>query len=179
MQLWIVEHFHLHKKVPVLMNHNTWKNHMLWFTDYGRPVRKSSSLHSPKPTPTPKIFWVRPKHILSATLAQIFRFLWFTSSMGVRTPCIAQMRQKLTAELSYRLWCCQFKSRTRAVVPSLLYHTIRTDRHWKTRELKAGFWTLAANFSKIDLEGFIPWKASVSLILFIILFFYYFLPKIG
>ena len=22
MQLWIVEHFHLHKKVPVLMNHN-------------------------------------------------------------------------------------------------------------------------------------------------------------
>ena len=112
-------------------------------------------------------------------LAQIFRFLWFTSSMGVRTPCIAQTRQKLTAELSYRLWCCQFKSRTRAAVPSLLYHTIRTDRHWKTRELKAGFWTLAANFSKIDLEGFIPWKASVSLILFIILFFYYFLPKIG
>ena len=25
MQLWIVEHFHLHKKVPVLMNHNIWK----------------------------------------------------------------------------------------------------------------------------------------------------------
>ena len=24
MQLWIVEHFHLHKKVPVLMNHNIW-----------------------------------------------------------------------------------------------------------------------------------------------------------
>ena len=22
MQLWIVEHFHLHKKVPVVMNHN-------------------------------------------------------------------------------------------------------------------------------------------------------------
>ena len=87
MQLWIVEHFHLHKKVPVLMNHNTWKNHMLWFTDYGRPVRKSSSLHSPKPTPAPKIFWVRPKHILSATLAQIFRFLWFLPSLGVRSPC--------------------------------------------------------------------------------------------
>ena len=30
-QLWIVEHFHLHKKVPVLMNHNIWKNCMLWF----------------------------------------------------------------------------------------------------------------------------------------------------
>ena len=25
MQLWIVEHFHLHKKVPVLTNHNIWK----------------------------------------------------------------------------------------------------------------------------------------------------------
>ena len=25
MQLWIVEHFHLHEKVPVLMNHNNWK----------------------------------------------------------------------------------------------------------------------------------------------------------
>ena len=25
MQLWIVDHFHLHKKVPVLMNHNIWK----------------------------------------------------------------------------------------------------------------------------------------------------------
>ena len=25
MQLWIVEHFHLHKKVPVVMNHNIWK----------------------------------------------------------------------------------------------------------------------------------------------------------
>ena len=25
MQLWIVEHFFLHKKVPVLMNHNIWK----------------------------------------------------------------------------------------------------------------------------------------------------------
>ena len=24
MQLWIVEHFHLHKKIPVLMNHNIW-----------------------------------------------------------------------------------------------------------------------------------------------------------
>ena len=24
-QLWIVEHFHLHKKVPVLMNHNIFK----------------------------------------------------------------------------------------------------------------------------------------------------------
>ena len=24
MQLWIVESFHLHKKVPVLMNHNIW-----------------------------------------------------------------------------------------------------------------------------------------------------------
>ena len=31
MQLWIVEHFFHHKKVTVLMNHNIWKNRMLWF----------------------------------------------------------------------------------------------------------------------------------------------------
>ena len=36
MQLWIVEHFFLHKKVPVLMNHNIWKNCMLWFITYYR-----------------------------------------------------------------------------------------------------------------------------------------------
>ena len=24
MQLWIVEHFHLHRKVPVVINHNVW-----------------------------------------------------------------------------------------------------------------------------------------------------------
>ena len=32
-------------------------------------------------------FKVRTKHILSATSAQIFRFLWFMPSLGVRSPC--------------------------------------------------------------------------------------------
>ena len=40
-------------------------------TDYGHPVRKSPST----------------KHILTATSAQIFRFLWFMPSLGVRSPC--------------------------------------------------------------------------------------------
>ena len=35
MQLWIVEHFFLWKNVPVLMNHNIWKNHMFWFITTG------------------------------------------------------------------------------------------------------------------------------------------------
>ena len=30
------------------------------------------------------------KHILTATLAQIFRFLWFMPSLGVRCPCIKE-----------------------------------------------------------------------------------------
>ena len=30
MQLWIDEHFHLHKKVPVLMNHNIWKRNVCY-----------------------------------------------------------------------------------------------------------------------------------------------------
>ena len=33
-------------------------------------------------------FWVRPKHILSATSAQFFRYLRFMPSMGVRSPCL-------------------------------------------------------------------------------------------
>ena len=35
MQLWIVEHFHLHKKVPVVMNHNLRFFQMLWFISTG------------------------------------------------------------------------------------------------------------------------------------------------
>ncbi len=53
-------------------------------TDYGRPVRKSPSLHVRKSTSTPKFF----RYILSATSAQIFRFLWFMPSLGVRSPCV-------------------------------------------------------------------------------------------
>ena len=45
-------------------------------TDYGRPVRKSPSLHGRKPTPTPKFLGT----------ARIFRFLWFMPSLGFRSP---------------------------------------------------------------------------------------------
>ena len=31
-------------------------------------------------------FWVRRQHILSATSAQFFRYLWFMPSLGVRSP---------------------------------------------------------------------------------------------
>jgi hypothetical protein len=37
------------------------------------------------PIPIPNSY-VRPKHILSATSALIFRFLWFMPSLGVREP---------------------------------------------------------------------------------------------
>ena len=56
-------------------------------TDYGRPVRKSPSLHSRKSTLTPKFFG-RPKPILHAALAKIFKFIWFMPSLGVRSPNI-------------------------------------------------------------------------------------------
>ena len=39
MQLWIVEHFHLHKKVPVVMNHNIQFFQMLWFITTGTFVK--------------------------------------------------------------------------------------------------------------------------------------------
>ena len=37
------------------------------------------------PLPLPN-FYVPPKHILSTTLAQIFRFFWVMPSLGVRSP---------------------------------------------------------------------------------------------
>ena len=51
-------------------------------TDYGRPVRKSPSLHGRKSNSIPNLL-VRLKHILSATSAQFFRFV---PSLGVRSP---------------------------------------------------------------------------------------------
>ena len=53
----------------IIMNQPFYQFHI---TDYGRPLRKSPSLHSRKSTPT-KPPW--PKHILFATSVQIFRFL--------------------------------------------------------------------------------------------------------
>ena len=62
--------------LKALQFHNTI---ILWNTDYGRPLRKSPSKHGPN-------LWVGPKHILSAPLAQIFRFLWFMPSLVVHSP---------------------------------------------------------------------------------------------
>ena len=48
MQLWMVQHFFLHKKIPVLMDHNIWKNCMLWFitTCIFLWRKTSSTIHS-------------------------------------------------------------------------------------------------------------------------------------
>ena len=48
-------------------------------------MRKSPSLHGRKSTPTLK-FLDMAEAILSATLVQIFRFLWFMPLLGVRSP---------------------------------------------------------------------------------------------
>ena len=45
------------------------------YTDYGRPERKKPSLQG----------WKFNQHILSATSAQFFRYLWFMPSLGVRS----------------------------------------------------------------------------------------------
>ena len=51
-------------------------------------TQKENSLHctAENSIPIPN-FLVRPKHILSAISAQIFRFLWFMPSLGVCSPC--------------------------------------------------------------------------------------------
>ena len=48
---------------------------------YRRPVSKLPSLHDPKSNPT-----FLGKYILSATLAQIFRFLLLMPSLSVPSP---------------------------------------------------------------------------------------------
>ena len=69
-------------------------------------MRKSSSLHSLESTPNPK-FLVRPKHILSATSAQTFRFLWFMPSLGVRSPWLY-----IFSKYNHFLRACWFLTRT-------------------------------------------------------------------
>ena len=57
--------------------------------------------------PIPNVY-VRPKHILSATSAQFFRFLWFMPSLGVRSPCFWPLFCKITIS---RNSCFNFKSK--------------------------------------------------------------------
>ena len=47
--------------------------------------------------------WVQPKHILSATSAQNFRFLWFLPSLGVRSPCCKRMKDNSSHFRKYPL----------------------------------------------------------------------------
>ena len=49
-------------------------------TDYGRPLRKSPSLHGRKSNPNPKFLG------MAEASAQIFGFLWFMTSLGVCSP---------------------------------------------------------------------------------------------
>ena len=57
-----------------------------WFTQRTTDTQRGNSLHctAENSIPIPN-FLVWPKHILSATLAQFFRYLWFMPSLGVRS----------------------------------------------------------------------------------------------
>ena len=50
---------------------------------WGNHIHCSAENHLPLPK-----FWVRSKHVLSATSAQIFRFLCFMFLLGVHSPCL-------------------------------------------------------------------------------------------
>ena len=56
-------------------------------TNYGHPVRKLSSLHGRKSNPNPKFLGTAKAYFVCQS-AQIFRFLWFMPSLGVRSPCL-------------------------------------------------------------------------------------------
>ena len=55
-------------------------------TDYGRPVRKSPSLHGRKSTSHSKIFRYGRSIFCLTHQPNFFRYLWFMPSLGVRSP---------------------------------------------------------------------------------------------
>ena len=62
----------------------------LKYFSYSRTTdtRSENCLHCTAENPIPipnSLIWL--KHILSATAAQIFRYIWFMPSLGVRSPC--------------------------------------------------------------------------------------------
>ena len=69
-----------------------------WLLARTTDPQRGNSLHctAENSLPLPN-FYVRPKHILSATSAQNFSFLWFMPSLGVRSPwmCISSHCQKV------------------------------------------------------------------------------------
>ena len=63
-------------------------------------ARRMAFTEQPKIHSHSQIFkYIRPKHILSTTLALIFRFLWFMPSLGVRTLCFGKSKTKVLLEL--------------------------------------------------------------------------------
>ena len=77
--------------------------------------REKKNLHytAENSIPIPN-FLVQPKHILSATSAQFFRYLWFMPSLGVRSPWIRPNQQP-------------------AVSPNH-YQTTYQNKHWTIRQ---------------------------------------------
>ena len=71
---------------------NNWRLHN-WRSRKPQPNWSNHGLRTPRGeiayTARPKIHsHSRPKHILSATLVQFFRYLWFMPSLDVRSPWI-------------------------------------------------------------------------------------------
>ena len=74
-------HFSTETQNKIFKNGAKLHLYLIALMDYGCPVRNLLWCTVENPLSSPN-FQVRPKHILSATSAKIFRFLWFMPSLG-------------------------------------------------------------------------------------------------
>ena len=78
-------HFSTETQNKIFKNGAKLHLYLIALMDYGCPVRNLLWCTVENPLSGPN-FQVRPKHILSATSAQFFRYLWFINSLGVCSP---------------------------------------------------------------------------------------------
>ena len=60
---------------------------ILFYHGLRTPREEIAFTARPKLQSQSQFFYLGVMHILSATLAQFFRYLWFMPSLGVRSPC--------------------------------------------------------------------------------------------
>ena len=145
MQLWIVEHFHLQKKVPVVVNHNIWKKSyvMIYYYIYLFVKMKMfnySELHFSKVTSF-KIHTLGGQAVMGGAQSAPSgwdRINWSAKTLvGNCPPCPSiSYGPKLMCRLStlspFFGWLLQWKKGSVFCPPSLILHysSARTTDAW-------------------------------------------------
>ena len=76
---------------------------IIWHTDYGRPVRKSPSLHDQKSTPTPNFLGTAEAYFVCHIGPNFQISLIFMPSLGVRSPWSDRNVSEIFLTLAFNL----------------------------------------------------------------------------